>query len=118
MGIGDDVVVIRTAHRAGVAQPVDDDRRRPPGEKVGAGEIGVAVDIDQDVDAVAQNLLRRLGIAHGVDVDPMVDGASDPGLDEIRGVRAAIIDEHLDGGAVVQLENLGHQEANGVMAII
>ena len=34
--VGDDVVVIGAAHRAGIAQPVDDDRRRPQREELRA----------------------------------------------------------------------------------
>ena len=53
------VMVIGRAHRARIAEPVDDDRRGPPREHLGARILGVAVEIDQDVDLVRRDFFRR-----------------------------------------------------------
>ena len=111
--VGDDVVVVGRAHRPGEAQPVDDDRRRPEREKGAAAVAGVAVHVDQDIDAVRADPLRRLLVGHLADVDPVLHGRLDAGVELALVLAAAVVGEHLDFAAV---EQLGHQIADRVVA--
>ncbi len=61
--VRDHVLMERTAHGAGIAAEIDDDRRRPIGEDLRSRMLGVAVDIDENVDVVSGDLRGRLGVA-------------------------------------------------------
>ena len=114
--VGDDVVVIGGTERAGIAQPIDDDRRRAHRQQLGALAVGVAVDVDQDLDAVLDHLLGGLVVGHVGDVDPVFDRVLHALLDRIGRLDAAVVGEDLDLGAIVQLEDLVGEIADGVFA--
>ena len=61
--VGDQIVMIGRAHRRGIAEPVDLHWRGPEREDARACEFGVAVEIDENVDAVARDRERRLEVA-------------------------------------------------------
>ena len=50
--------MVGRAKRTGEAQPVDDHRRRAEGQQFGAAIAGIAVDVDQDLDAIVGNAAR------------------------------------------------------------
>src|SRR5207249_4160352 len=81
-----------------------------------AGVAGVAVDVDQDVDPVGADLRGGRLVAHFADVDPVLDRGLDPLVQRALVLAPAIVGEDLDVLAVVQLEELGHQVADGVVA--
>ena len=106
------------AHGAGEAQPVDDDGRRACHEDVEARILAVAVQVDEDVDAVVADLLDRCGIREVGDVEPMIERGLDAGLHAVIGADARVVAEHLDLLAVMQPEDLRGEEAHGVLAQI
>ncbi len=113
--IGDDVVVEGAAHGARIAQPVHLDRRRAAGEHAEPGVTGVAIDVHQDVDPVGGDPARGGLVIERPDVDPMLSRSLDARAEPPVGRRAAVIGEDLDGGPVVQFEQLRHQVADGVV---
>ena len=115
-GVGDDVVVEGRAHAARIAEPVDDDRGRPPRQQRRACAAGVAVHVDQDVDAVLQHQGQRPVVVERRDVAPVLDTSADAGLDRVLLRDAAVVGEDLHRGAVVLPQHLRHQVADGVPA--
>jgi hypothetical protein len=81
-----------------------------------AGVAGVAVDVDQDIDAVVGDALGGLVVRHWADVGEVLDRRADAGVQAIAGLRPAVVGEDLDLLLVVHLEQLGHQVADGVVA--
>ena len=59
--------------RARIAAPIDDDRRPAVGENLRAGVLGVAVEIDQNVDLVVGDLLAACRSDNRADVAPLVE---------------------------------------------
>ena len=114
--VGDEIVVVRRAHGAGIAEPVDVHRRGPAGEHLGARILGVAVEIDQDVDAVGRDLRRRLIVGHAGDVGPVIDAGLGAGLRRVGPVDPAVIGEDLEVLAVVLLDDVGHGKADRMLA--
>ena len=79
------------------------DRRRLPAEERHLGAIGVAGQIDQDIDTVMADLRGRSRFIEPQDRDPMIDEATHPGGDRIFPGYARIA-ENLGLGAVMMLE--------------
>ena len=81
--------------------------------------LRIAVEVDQDIDPVLDDPARGLVIAEIGDVDPVIDGACRiRALVSSLGPDAAVIGEDLDLVAVVELEHLAGQEADGMLAQI
>ncbi len=75
--VGDDVVGAATARAAGKADPGHLHRRRPQREDAQAMALGVAHEIDENVDAVGMDALGRGEIVEAVDLDEVMGGALD-----------------------------------------
>ncbi len=114
--VADDVVVEAGPHGPGEAQPVDLDRGRASREDAQTGIAGVAVDVDQDVDAIGGDHGGGLVVGQVADGLPVFDGGGGALMDAALGLDAAIVGEDLDLRAVMQLEQLSHQIADGVVA--
>lgn len=71
--IGDDILVVGAAHAARKAEPIDDDRGGPQGEQLGPPLAGIAVHIDQDLNAVIGDAARGRGIVHAGEIGPVID---------------------------------------------
>ena len=117
MPVRDDVLVERAAHRAGETAEVRDYRRRPISEDPRPRLLGIAVEVDQDVDLVRTDLRSRFGVSNSADVAPTVDRRLDPIMRRIvRAWLAAIVAKHLDTALVVELHRLAERETHGMLA--
>ena len=87
-------------------------------EDAKAGVARVAVDVDEDVDAVFRDLCGGFVVGHAADVAPVIDARLDAGLDRIVGLDAGVIGEDLEVVAVVLFEEVDHQVADRVVAQI
>jgi hypothetical protein len=76
----------------------------------------VAVDVDEDVDAVFRDLRGGFVVGDVADVAPVITARLDAGLDRIVGYDAGVIGEDLKIVAVVLLEEVDHQIADSVVA--
>ena len=72
-GVGDDVVDEVGAHAAGIAQEVDLQGRRPKRQDLGPGVLGVALQVDEDVDAVIVDAPRGLRVRELAHVDEAIE---------------------------------------------
>jgi hypothetical protein len=113
--VGDDVVHEPRAHAARVAEVVHLHRRRAQREDLRAALGGVALAVDQHVDAVGRDAPRGLLVRAARDVDEAVE----PG-DEAPAILAAVVDAegvavHLESPAVVRLQQPGGQVPRGVV---
>ena len=105
----------RRAHGAGVAQPLRLHRRRPQRHHVGRRAGGVALEVDQHVDAVGADLRREPADGPPARVDEAIEGADEP-----RPHRAAVVGAGRVRGdgharAVVRLEHAGGQRRRRVL---
>ena len=108
-------MVVRAAHASRESQPVHDDGRRSHGDQFEPGILGVAVEIDQDIDPVPDDLLGGGLVVHFANVDPMIDRAFYSGIRRVAYRYSAIVGENLDPFPVVEFEYLGRQEPDGVL---
>ena len=72
--VGDDVVVVGAAQAAGEAEPVDDHRGGPERQQWLPRVLGVAVEVDEDVDPVLDDPAGGLPVVEARHVGPAVDG--------------------------------------------
>ncbi len=80
------------------------------------GIARVAVDVDKDIDAIFRDHGGRIVITDAANVAPLVAIGLDAGLDRIIRLDAGVVSEHLEVLAIVLLEEVDHQIADGVMA--
>src|SRR5204863_6229927 len=76
--IGNEVVDPGCAHRAWIAEPVDLDRRGSMGRDARAVTGGIALEIDEDLDALAVDALRCFVIRKRRDIDEAVASRREP----------------------------------------
>ena len=106
-----------TSHRAGITAKIDDDGSRPVGEDRGAGVFGVAVDVNENIDAIASDLLRRLTIRQFAEIGPVVETSTQPLLRLVAMARLTnIIGKGLDGCRVAPFQDFAQGETHGVAA--
>jgi hypothetical protein len=91
-------------------------RRRPIGQHARARAQGLALQVDQDVDLVAADELRRLLVAERVDALEVVHGADDALAQRGAVLAAPVEGVDLEAAAVVQLEQLHRQHGHRVHA--
>src|SRR5262249_40292176 len=72
--VGDNVMVIGTAHRSGKPEPVHSNTSQALGKHACPRVLSVAVEIDQDIDVVRLDLIAGLLMVERADVDPMLRG--------------------------------------------
>ncbi len=111
-------MVIGAAHRAGVAKPVDLDRRGAAREHAKARFTRVAVHVDQNIDLVIGNDRGGFVVIEAANVGPVFGCGFDALIDAVICGNAAIIDEILDDVGIMRFEQVGHQIADGVGAQI
>ena len=107
--VGNDVVEPFRALRSEKAQPVHLQRRSARDEDLGATAGRIAVEIDQDVDAVRPYPLRRALGGFGADVDEMLERALDPTAQRALVTGTDRIRVDFEARAVVALPQLGQQ---------
>jgi hypothetical protein len=93
-------------------------RRRPQRRNALAGESRVAVEVDQDVDAVVAYPLCRLGIGVVADIVPMIDRLDDASAFRALIIRPVGICEHGDAIPIVPLEQLDDQGCKRMLSEI
>src|SRR5690349_741859 len=81
IGIGNDIVVVRRRHRTGKAKPIDRDWRRTAREHLSPRVSRVTIQVDQNIDAVRNNLCCRLIVIEAINIAPMIDAIEDSLLD-------------------------------------
>ena len=114
--IGDDVVVIRATHRTRISKPIDVDGSGTQSEHLGPRILGVAVEIDEDVDLVVGDPAGSLLVAETVDIEPVVDAALDAGLGQIGAADTAVVGVDFKMRPVVRLDQIRHGKAHGMLA--
>jgi len=115
--VGNHVLVERRGHGARIAAEIDDDGCGPIGENLGAGMLGVTVDVDQNIDLVAGDLPGGGFIGELGDVAPAIDDRFHARLCRIVRHRfAAVIGVDFDTGLVMQFQHFPQCKANGVIA--
>src|SRR5205814_8397766 len=72
--VGNDIVDKVRAHRARIAKIIHLDRRRACRQDGGPRALGVALEIDRDVDAEIKQEVCDLGVALGDDIEKTVEG--------------------------------------------
>ncbi len=114
--VGDDVVEPIRAERSQEAQPVHLQGSRPRHEDLRPRAQRVAVQVDQDLDAVGADALhRRLrGVVAGV--DEMLERVLDAPAQRAVLVRPDRVGEYVEAAAVVPLPELGEQVGDRVQA--
>ena len=113
-GVGDDVVDEVRAHAAGVAQVVDLHGCRPVGQNLRSRVLGVALEVDEDVDAILVDAAGCTRMRNGPHVDEVVEGRLQAPADVAAIVVAEAVAEDLEAAAVVSLQQLRDQAAGGV----
>jgi hypothetical protein len=111
-------VVISARHRAGKAEPVDDDGSGPLGDDLEARFPGVAVQIDEDLDAVGGDAACCRDVVEMGERPEVLRGGLEVSVERIAGLGPAVIRMGLDLAAIVEREYLGHQVAYRVLAQI
>ena len=113
-GVGDDVVDEVGAHAAGIAQEVDLHGRRAVGQDLGPGVLGVALQVDEDVDPVIVDAPCRVRVRELAHVDEAIEGCQQPLAHVAAVVGAEAVAEDLEARAVVPLQQLGDQASRGM----
>jgi hypothetical protein len=113
--IGDDIVHIVRAHRAGIAEIVHLQRRGPPGEESRPGVLGESVEVDQDIDLLCPDPLSDpvdIGLS---ETNELVEGFFDSGTDLGLVARRDRETDHLESRAVVNPKDAGCQKRHRVL---
>ena len=104
--VGQNIVDEVDAHGGGKSEIADLDRCRPVGQYRRARLLGVALEIDGDVDVESAQELRRLPVAAQTDIVEPIKCFDEPGTD-LAAVVGTIGDaQYLEPIAVVELEQL------------
>src|SRR6185437_8380839 len=80
--------------------------------------MGIALEINQDVDFVAMDVFRGLAVRAGVNVDKAVKRGLQPRAHRTAIIRTVGISENLEAVAVVAFKQLDHQSRCGVLVEI
>ena len=73
-------LMMRRSHAAGIAEPVYDHRRRAQSKRRARRAIGVAAEVNEDVDLIRHDPPGRLLVSPAADIPPVVDRWPDPSL--------------------------------------
>ena len=107
--VDDDVVDEIRPHGGGISEIAHLHRRRAIGRYLRPCVIGVALEIDQDVDLVRMNAFCRVAMGHRINFDEPVERTIKPRAHWALVVRAIGIGQDLEAIAIVAFEQLGHQ---------
>ncbi len=114
-GVGHDVIDIVDRHGGGEAEIADLDRCRAVGQDRRTGTLGVALEIDGNIDSeIADELRDVLVAAHG-HIVKLVKGPDQPSTDLASVVRPIGNAQHLEAFAIVPLEQLGDLPAGRML---
>ena len=113
--VADHVVDVVGTGRAGKPEPAHLHRRRPRGQQLEAAVARMALQVDEDVDAVGANALAGGSVAEVRHVDEVVAGGHHASAQGRTVVAAVRIQKDLEAARVAPLEQLGHQHRRGVV---
>ena len=116
VGVDQDVVDAAQARGVRVAQPADLHRCRAPGHHLELVHLGGGAELEQDVEVVVGDQLRRVArrdVGHAAEG---VDGAGDVLLHLVRLAREPGVAVEREAGAVVALEQRQREVGHGVVA--
>ncbi len=114
-----DIIAQARTKGAGIAEKIDLHRRGTQGQDRGPRILGEAFQVDQDIDGVAVNGLRRLQVRKRTDIDETIKGPQKPGPHRATVVRAIGIGADLEHRMVMRLKRLDQQQRGRmVMEII
>ena len=82
------------------------------------GAVGMAAEVDQDVDFIRNDLPRGLPVGPAADFGPVVDALPDPSLRGVGLRVSGVIGEDFELGTIVKPEHFHGQEADGMAAEI
>ncbi|KAI1694069.1 hypothetical protein Ddc_22386 [Ditylenchus destructor] len=114
--IGEQHVVVRGARGPQVAEEQHLHRRDPFGEERASGLVGVAAQIDGDVDGQLAAGVADLVVGEMAHIEEGVDRGADPLLHRVVLHRADVERDDVEALAVVMAEDAGQQEGDGVDA--
>ncbi|HEX7055358.1 MAG TPA: hypothetical protein VF211_15655 [Burkholderiales bacterium] len=113
--VADPVVDERRAAGVGIAEVHHLERRRPRGERPQAAALGVAGEVDQDVDAVAADLLRERAVRQVVHRLEAIGVPPDRLGDVVAAAQVRVADD-LEARLVVLRDEVAHEVADRVAA--
>src|SRR5216684_8319953 len=114
-GVDDDVVDEVRAHGGGISEITHLHRRRAIGRYRRPGVMGIALQINQDIDLVGMDKLRGLMVRARANVDKTIECGSQPRPHRAMIVGAVGIGENLEAVTIVAFEQFGHQLRGGVL---
>ena len=112
------IVVPIGAKRAGEAHAVDLQRCRPHREYFGLRILRIAIEIEEDGDAIGSDALRDAAHVVGTDVGEMLEGPRDAFADRAGVGRNDAVGEGLETPAIDALPDFGQQACDGMIAKI
>ena len=116
--VGDQPVDERDAAGAWIAKEARLHRRRPQGEDAGPHALGVALEVDEDVDAVGADALGGGLVGEGADGDEVIQSRQQAAAHRAVVVGTAGIGEEFEPRAVVAFEQLGDKIGGGVLVVV
>ena len=116
MRIGDEIIDVGRAHRAGKAEEIHLHRRQRVRAKIPGGAFRVAHQIDRDVDFHLAQLGRHIRIAHAHAVHAPVEGARQGTCIQERSPKRKNKTSHLEPRAVMLLDHIRYQGRNRIVA--
>jgi hypothetical protein len=108
--VGDDIVDIISAHRAGVTEIADLNWCGSKSQNLRTAALGEALQIDSDIDLQVPQQLGYIVIALLPDIAEMIDGIPYPGAHAELLVRPKGDRDRLEAGAIMALEQSRRQE--------
>ena len=114
-GVADDVIETIQPQCAGVADQVDGHRRRPVPEDAKARALGVAHQVDGDVDLLLAQVPGDFGIAQRVDLVVALEAGAQA-IAHAGALGLAVgVSVDVEAAAVVQLEHFGQGRHHGML---
>ena len=107
--VGDNVVDVVSTHRTEVPDISNLNWRSSQRENAGAGMLGVAAEIDSDVDPLCARQRCHRMVGHDPHVDELVETGRDPRRHRVPGVRAERETDGVEARTIVILEQADHQ---------
>src|SRR5262249_14990098 len=112
--IGDDVIDEVGTRRTGIAEIVNLDRCRAVGEDFGSAIRGPAMEIDQQIEVVGTDELRRVPIRHLGDVHNAIEAGEKATADRARIILVKSIGDDLEALAVMLLNQARYRRSDWV----
>ena len=116
--VGDDVIDERRAHGARIAEIIDLHGRRTKRQDFRPRPMGMAFQIDQDVDVVGPDARRGVAVRQRIDVGEAVESRNQPRAHAAARIGAIGVAVDLEAVAVVALDQFGDQISGRVVVKI